>query len=96
MTKTEELAEALIGVADAVTALARALNTDDKEEPEQEAKEDGVTLEQVRAVLADKSRAGHTDEIRNLLSKYGSSRLSGISPKHYAELLKDAEGLKDE
>ena len=29
------------------------------------------TLEAVRAVLADKSRAGHTAEIRALLEKYG-------------------------
>lgn len=35
-----------------------------------------LTLEEVRAVLADKSRAGHTAEIRELLKKYGASKLS--------------------
>ncbi len=57
-------------------------------EPKRELK-----LEDVRAVLADLSRKGHTDEIRGLLQKYGASKLSGIDPKHYEALLKDAEGL---
>lgn len=35
-----------------------------------------LSLEEVRAVLADKSRAGHTAEIRELLEKYGASKLS--------------------
>ena len=50
-----------------------------------------MTLEQVRAVLADKSRAGHTAAVRDLLQKYGASKLSQVDPKHYEALLKDAE-----
>ena len=50
-----------------------------------------LTLEQVRAVLADKSRAGHTAAVRDLLQKYGASKLSQVDPKHYEALLKDAE-----
>ena len=41
------------------------------------------TLEQIRAVLADKSRAGHTAAIRDLLQKYGASKLSQVNPKNY-------------
>lgn len=52
-----------------------------------------LTLEQVRAVLADKSRAGLTDEVRELLKKYGADRLSKVDPSHYADLMKDAEVL---
>ena len=52
-----------------------------------------LTLEQVRAVLADKSRAGHTAEVRVLLQKYGASRLSGVDPASYEALLADAEVL---
>ena len=51
------------------------------------------TLEQVRAVLADKSRAGHTAAIRDLLQKYGASKLSQVDPKNYEALLRDAEVL---
>lgn len=54
-----------------------------------------LTLEQVRAVLAEKSRNGHTAEIRSLLEKYGATKLSAVDPKHYEALLKDAEVLDD-
>ncbi len=53
------------------------------------------TLESVRAILADISRAGHTAEIRELLQKYGASRLSEIKPEHFKALVDDAEGLTD-
>jgi hypothetical protein len=53
------------------------------------------SLEAVRAVLADKSRAGHTAEIRALLEKYGGTKLSQIDPANYNALLKDAEVLTD-
>ena len=52
-----------------------------------------LTLEQVRAVLAEKSRKGHTAAIRELLQKYGASKLSKIDPQHYEALLREAEEL---
>ena len=52
-----------------------------------------LTLEQVRAVLADKSRMGFTAEIRSLLQKYGAAKLSGIDPTNYKALVADAEVL---
>lgn len=54
-----------------------------------------LTLEQVRAVLADKSRMGFTAEIRTLLQKYGAPKLSGINPVHYKALVAEAEVLGD-
>lgn len=51
------------------------------------------TLEEVRAVLADKSRQGLTAEVRGLLNKYGANKLSEISAEHYIALLADAEVL---
>ena len=54
-----------------------------------------LTLEQVRAVLADKSRMGFTAEIRSLLQKYGAAKLSGIDPANYKALVADAEVLGD-
>ena len=53
------------------------------------------SLEQVRAVLAEKSRAGHTAAIWELLRKYGTEKLSLVDPQHYEALLKDVEGLAD-
>jgi len=52
-----------------------------------------LTLEEVRGILANKSRAGFTSQIRALLQKYGSDRLSGVDPANYKALLADAEEL---
>ena len=52
-----------------------------------------ITLEAVRAVLAEKSRDGHTEAIRGLLEKHGAAKLSDIDPGKYGELLEDAEVL---
>ena len=53
------------------------------------------TLEAVRAVLAEKSRTGHTTEVRYLLEKYGATKLSQIDPANYKSLLADAEVITD-
>lgn len=55
-------------------------------EPKKELK-----LEDVRKVLAEKSRTGHTAEVRTLLKKYGAAKLSEIDPINYEALMKDAE-----
>ena len=59
-----------------------------KKEPKPELK-----LEDVRSVLAGKSRAGHTAEVRDLLQKYGATKLSAIDPANYEALMKDAEAI---
>ena len=59
-----------------------------------ETKTKPVSLEQVRAVLADKSQQGLTAEVRTLLEKYGAPKLSQIDPANYAALMADAENLK--
>ena len=62
--------------------------------PTQKLEEKTVTLEQVRAVLAEKSHDGFTAKVRALLEKYGASKLSQIDPSKYAALLAEAEVLK--
>ena len=52
-----------------------------------------LTLEQVRAALAEKSRAGHTSEVKALLIKHGADKLSDIDPAEYLALLAEAEVL---
>ncbi len=58
-----------------------------------EQKEPEITLEKVRGVLGEKSRAGHTAEVREIIQKYGADRLSDVAPKNYAAIIKDAEVL---
>ena len=43
--------------------------------------------------LAEKSRAGHTAEVKALLTKHGADKLSDIDPAKYPALLADAEVL---
>ena len=52
-----------------------------------------LTLEQVRAVLADKSRHGYTAEVKALLHQHGADKLSDIAPGEYEALLAEAEAL---
>ena len=49
-----------------------------------------VTLAQVRAVLAEKSRCGHTALVRELLQKHGAAKLSAINPTEFETLLSEA------
>lgn len=52
-----------------------------------------LTLIDVRKVLAEKSREGHTEQVRTLLKKYGADKLSAIDPTNYQSLVNDAEYL---
>ena len=104
MCKTSELAlviEELRNAAAALCSVAENLSTLSSDQAEQSATsaqtnqkaEKSLTLEAVRTVLADKSRNGHTADIRALLEKHGATKLSEIDPDKYAALLADAEAL---
>lgn len=102
MGKMSELAMAIEELRKATTAINDVADTltemfSGKAETVSEIKdkqaEQTLTLETVRAVLAEKSRDGHTAEIRVLLQKYGATKLSEIAQENYEALLKDAEGL---
>lgn len=53
------------------------------------------TIEQVRAVLVELSHDGHTEQVHDLLLKYGASKLSAVDKADYADLLKDAEAIRN-
>ena len=52
-----------------------------------------ITIDQVRAVLAEKSGDGKTAEVKALLYKYDAGKLSGVKPEDYAALLEEARLL---
>lgn len=52
-----------------------------------------ITLPEVRAILAEKSRAGYTAQVKELLRQHGADKLSAIDPAEYAALVKEAEGI---
>lgn len=90
----EELRSTAAAIDEAANWLAEQFSSIDPI-PEPTPTESVLTLEAVRAVLADKSRAGFTAQIRSLLQKYGADKLSGIDPANYKALLADVEGLND-
>lgn len=53
-----------------------------------------IGLEDVRAVLAKLSQHGKTAEVKDLITKYGATKLSDVDEGKYKDLLKDAEGIK--
>ena len=96
------LADSLQAVADAVVKNGQEQPAQKPEkksaakkvEPSMEKPESKpLTLEQVRAALAEKSRAGHTSEVKALLIKHGADKLSDIDPAEYPALLAEAEVL---
>ena len=86
-------AQSLNLVADSLTSLFSGSRPRTSVQPESKPTSKPLTLEDVRAVLAEKSRNGHTAKIRELLEKHGAAKLSEIDPKKYAALLAEAEVL---
>ena len=50
-----------------------------------------LTLEEVRAILARKSKEGFTDKVKDLINYYGCHKLSEIDNKYYEEILEKVE-----
>lgn len=86
-------AQSLNTVADSLTSLFSGSQPRRSVQPESIPTSKPLTLGEVRAVLAEKSRNGHTAKIRELLEKYGAAKLSEIDPQKYAALLAEAEVL---
>ena len=98
-----DVIEDMRSLADSLQTMANAIAGDDAANEPQTATNEStatpsakaVTLEQVRAVLAEKSHDGFTEQIRGLLQKYGAQKLSAIDPGRYADLMREAEELTD-
>lgn len=56
-------------------------------------KDEPVTFVQLRSRLSEISRAGKTAEVKELIGKYGASKLSDIAEADYTAVLAEAEGL---
>ena len=63
-----------------------------KPEPEEAKKE--YTFTEVRTFLADKSRAGHTAEVKKILAAHGADKLSDLDKAEYAAVMAEAEVLE--
>lgn len=86
----EKLAAGYRALAGNTTAPAESEPAPKAEAP---ATEKEITIEEVRAVLAAKSENGKRKEVKDLLFKYDSGKLSGVKKSDYVALLADAEAL---
>ena len=68
---------------------------DSAPEPEKAAALEKVyTYEEVRAILAEKSRTGFRAEVKSLLTAHGVKQLSDVTePEVFAALVAEAEGI---
>lgn len=104
----QDLAVVLMAVADKTIGVpvAQAMTVDaDKpvEEHKKEAAptaakvkepEEVITIEQVRAVLAEKSQAGFTAQVKALLESFDANKLSAVKPEDYKDLMAAAQDIK--
>lgn len=54
------------------------------------------TLEDVHGILAEKSQAGFSANVKALITKFGADKLSEVDASRYAELVKEAEEIGNE
>ena len=105
MSEMEATIRELRDIASSINDIANWLTEAFSGDPEAEAAtapapaakepEPVLAFEDVRAILADKSREGFTAQIRELLQRYGASKLSEVDAKHYKALIADVEGLSN-
>lgn len=90
-----EIKEDAENLASSIGVLLTALESDEELPKEEKVKQNEkiYEIEDVRKILADKSRLGHTVKIRELLEKYGAKKLSDIEPSNYKDLVADVEKL---
>ena len=105
MEKTEkflEEARMMMKVVEDMRSLADSIqkvcayvsNTMQETQMPPEEKKPLITLEQIRGVLADKSRSGFTNEVREIIKRHGADRLSAVDPAEYEAMIAETENLK--
>ena len=88
LSELKRCGETLISISETLAAIFSAGEEEAPKEPEKT-----YDFTDVRAILADKSRSGHTTAVKDLLHKYGADKLSDLDPKFYAAIIADVEAL---
>lgn len=102
MEKMDELIRSLRECGNTLVSIADALHKNSAEpaaeasqhkKPSKKETKPALTSIDVRKLLSEKSRAGHTAEVKDLLKKYGAEKLSDLAEENYAAVAKEAEVL---
>ena len=93
-----------VDLADALRTVAKTVEVETADDVIQEEEKrnldafqklaDDVTLEQVRAKLAELTRAGKREQVKALLNEFGANKLSDVPADKYAELMAKAEEIQ--
>lgn len=91
MSKMKFVNEVVTQAKDCIESLSELIvMLESNDTPKKEA-EKTYSLEELRAVLADLSRKGFTDDVKELIKSYGANKLSEIEPSRYSDLIKNAK-----
>ena len=97
-TDFKEVVAALRNLADAlegVQVIPEEAKLVEEAKPVEEAVPLGLKYEDVRAVLSDISRQGKTRQMKELLTRFGATKLSDVDPANYQVLLSEAEVIRN-
>ena len=105
LQELKECGEKLVSISEELSAIFSASEEKAPEKKkasakkkEAEAKEPEpvkeYTFTEVRTFLADKSRAGHTAEVKKILAAHGADKLSDLDKAEYAAVMAEAEVLE--
>ncbi len=75
-------------------AEAKKSETADVSSEEKQPPEKQPTLEEVRALMAEKNREGHREAVKAIIHKYGANKLTALDPAHFAQVLKEVGEIK--
>jgi hypothetical protein len=91
------IGEDIIALADYLAAYVKEESTEYTVPPvaEEVPAAPAIKLEDVRTVLAEISRSGKTAQMKELLGRFGASKLSDVNPEDYAALLAAAKEVKN-
>lgn len=87
----EAIAETYNDTVLTIDTMAAVIEAEEPKQIEEKQQKKELTFEEVRAVLATKSREGHTAEVKAVLTEFGVEKLSDIEPAQYEELLAKVE-----
>lgn len=92
ITISDDLKECFSGTTED-TSVPEKEKTAEIAPPEPAAKKELMKKEDFRAILSEKSRAGYTNGIKNLMKKYGANKLSEMKQEDYEGFLMEMEEL---
>ena len=94
ITELRKAGEAIINAADAIRD-AFSGEYEQVSAPQETEQRDvrNYSLEDVRAALLQKTRAGFKDAVKELLRAHGAERLPDIDPSEYSAIMSEAEDI---